>query len=222
MHGGEILPMPVDRKRFRFTRRPSAPFDGAPQFLHLAAPAMLDRNGTGLVAAALHHVRTPIRLKTRGLRTAAGPLGGEPSGLAEKETVGQVSVAHWPPSKLNIQLYDAADVLVLPRRYGGLSMPMLEAASLGMPVITLNVPPQSEWFPPDQLVPILAQNTQRDQMIGGRFEVYDARPEALADVIDRFATEPDLVARCSKLMDDWAETNSWDALRVHWIKTLGL
>ncbi len=201
-----VLPMPVDRKRFPYQQRESAHW-----FLHLSAPAMDDRAGTNLLAQAVHHVRTPTRLFTRGV-----------TDKRHQQLVGNVEVTDNPPVADNRDLYPRGDgVAILPRRYGGLSLVFLEAASLGVPIITLDLPPQNGWMPPEQLVQTLPAPPMVG-MIGGGEAVHDANPQALAERIDLFANEPELVARCSKQMDVWAEANSWARLVPLWRETLGL
>ncbi len=201
-----LLPMPVDRKQFPYRHR-----DEARGFFFLGAPAMADRAGLQLLKAALDHVRTPTRLVSRGC-----------TNYALEACVGNVEILDMPPVAKHAEVYPpGVDVLVAPRRYGGLSLPFLEAASLGMPIITLNLPPQNGWMPPEQLVTTL-EPPMRSAMIGGEELVYDARPEALAERIDLFAGDPELVARCSKEMDAWASVRSWDVLAPLWRMELGL
>lgn len=189
-----VLPFPIARDRLPFRQRSEAR-----TFVHVAAPAMADRNGTRLVMAALPFVRSEIRLL----------ILGYPGTLPSR--VGRVTVERvdetadywraWP---------DDGDVLLLPRRYAGQSLPMNEALSLGMPVVSLDVAPQNDWLPPETLVPGTRRSPRR--MAGGPVMVHDADPRTLARVIDRLATDPELVRQCSDAADIHAEAMSWDTL----------
>lgn len=189
-----VLPFPVARDRLPFRQRSEAR-----TFVHVAAPAMADRNGTRIVLAALPHVRSEVRLLILGhpgqLRSRAGRVTVE----CVEETADYWRV--WPGD---------ADVLLLPRRYAGQSLPMNEALSLGMPVVSLDLPPQNGWLPPETLVPVTRRSPRR--MAGGPVMVHDADPRTLARVIDRLASDPPLVQRCSDAADVHAEAMSWGAL----------
>lgn len=101
-----IVPFPVATDRFR--ARSSDALKGVKRVLHVGAPAMLDRNGTDLVARALKHVRYPIELVLRG-------------GVEN----------YW-------DLFADVDALILPRRYAGLCLTMQEAAASGLPIVMLD------------------------------------------------------------------------------------
>lgn len=193
--GAGVLPFPVARDRLPFRRRTAAA-----TFVHVAAPAMLDRNGTSLVLAAMRHVRRRCRLVVRS----------HPGRLPNR--IGTVEVVHdrTEPADYWAGWPDDGDVLLLPRRYAGLSLTMQEAMSLGMPVASLDVTPQNAWLPQETLVP--ARPGRAHRMAGGQVRVADADPRALAAVIDRLVADPALVARCSDLAGEHAGRISWDAL----------
>lgn len=189
-----VLPFPVARDRFPFRRRTQAR-----TFVHAAAPAMADRNGTDLVLAALRHVRVPVRMVVLG----------RPGKLPSR--VGRVAVEQGPETADYWRWWpDDGDVLLLPRRYAGQSLPMNEALSLGMPVVSLDVAPQNEWLPAEALVPVTRRSPRR--MAGGVVQVADADPKALARVMDRLASDPAMVARCSDEADRYAESIAWETL----------
>jgi glycosyltransferase involved in cell wall biosynthesis len=52
------------------------------------------------------------------------------------------------------ELYKDFDLMVQPRRYGGLNLPMNEALSSGLPVIMTGVPPNNSILPIEWLVPV--------------------------------------------------------------------
>lgn len=206
-----VVPVPIARDRL-----PYRPRTECTTFLHVAAPAFHDRNGLRLLLGALRYVRNPCRVIIRAPEKTELPASAYRSRWRHIEIVIDRSTHgdYWATYP------DEADVLVLPRRYGGLSLPMREAASLGMPVLTLDLEPQRRWLPPEAMVP--SRRGRAVPMVGGRFTVHDADPRDLAERMDRFLTEPDLVERMSKEADAWAEMLSWERWAPEYRKLLGL
>ncbi len=172
-----VLPIPIARDRLP-DRGSSG--DGVRVLYHAAAPAFKDRNGTDLFLAALSRMTEECSAIVRGRHRA------------ETRKFGRVTVEFRDDKPENY--WDAypeeADALVLPRRFGGLSLLMQEAASLGLPVISTDLPPQNDWLPPDALAP--ATNARLVRMAGGSFRVWSCAPEMLAAVLDGLVAEPDL------------------------------
>jgi glycosyltransferase involved in cell wall biosynthesis len=100
---------------------------------------------------------------------------------------------------------------VMPRRYGGLSLPMQEAASLGMGVITTDLEPQNRWFPPDSLVPASLYAQFRTPV--GRIDIHACDPRDLAAKMDEFSRDPGLMAWCSRASEVYAQSISWETLK---------
>ena len=202
MPGVRHLPFPVDRDRCAFARRPLAG-DGPVTFLHVAGHrAIYDRNGTSTVMQAIQHLRVPSRLIVRSQSELGGSLQRR-SDVVDVQVVVDDVPDYW-------RLYDDADVLILPRRYGGQSLPMNEALSCGLPVIATDVAPQDEWLPPATRVPV--RRTRRWKSQAGMLDLYDAHPVALARTWDRLAADPELVGKLSEAADRYAQRISWDAL----------
>lgn len=190
----EVMRMPVDRERCKYRERSEAK-----TFLLPYGPAFHDRNGRDLFLAASDLVTSDVRLVVGGMHpTDATHPRVEHSGEVED---------YW-------QLYDDADVLVLPRRYGGLSLCIQEAAACGLPIVTLDLPPYNTEVHRAGLVPTTWAYMAR--MRGGRFEVHNCAPEALAETIDRLASTPDLVAEMSAHSDRFAATLDWEFHVERW------
>lgn len=203
-------PAPVeDAAAYRRTRSARARV-----FLHVEAPAMLDRNGTEIVAAALPLVAEPCTLIVRSHRAnRRGPLAAE--------QIGRVRVV-WDNSRPVdwTACYHPADtdVLVLPRRYGGLSMVVQEAAALGIPALMTDVAPQDLEGWPGWRVP--ASVWRHSLMRGGEFPVYECRPAAVAAAMTRLARgELDLEGESARALV-WAEDRSWPSLSGRWAAAL--
>lgn len=196
-----ILPFPTDHDLMAPKDLPSSEIR---TLYHVSSTAMCDRNGTELLLAALPHVRHEIKLLIRG-----GKRGKrEYIGLVQVEWLGHhdgMFFEHWPGE---------ADALVLPRRYGGLCLPMQEAATLGLPIVTLDVDPQREWLPTASLVPAHVSSTEH--MRGGTFDVYSCEPRRLAGVINQMIEDPETARYMAERSRAWAKAISWDALSEHY------
>jgi glycosyltransferase involved in cell wall biosynthesis len=199
------LPLPVDRKRLPFRERAEVR-----SFLHVVSAAMKDRDGTGLVLSALPHLREPTRVILHAPAGLAFPLPKSPPHV-EVEVRTETVKDYW-------RIYEGADVLLLPRRYGGQSLPLNEAASLGMPVIALDVEPQRSILPPQALIPATPGHYWR--MKGGTLPVHNANPRELAAKMDELSQDPGLVRSLSRASDAYAARISWDALLPTWRATL--
>lgn len=197
-----VLPHPVSLERFkqRHVREVKT-------WYHTASPAMLDRNGTEFLKRALEYIRVPTTLYIREERAIS----------AYQAQIGKVKVMvlpghatpwywqHWPSE---------VDAFVLPRRYGGLCLPMQEAAAQGLPVVTTGVAPQMEWFPSDCLVP--PHHRSAVGMKGGRVYCYDVEPAILARRMDLFTSGEVNVPGISSEILQWARERSWQALGPVW------
>ncbi len=189
----EVVTMPVDRERCAYRPRTEAL-----TFLFPWAPAFHDRNGYEMFEAAADMVRSDVRLVVAGLHGARTHRRIEFAGEVED---------YW-------QLYADADVLVLPRRYGGLSLCLQEALSCGLPVIHLDLPPYNAVVHPAGLVE--PSGSYQARMRGGRYQVHRCAPADLAGAIDRLARDPSLVAEMSAHSDRAAASLDWTVHEEGW------
>ncbi len=92
-----------------------------------------DRNGTKLaidIAQRSKHWRWRF--------TSQDGIGAVPRGLIARTEFVKDTHDRW-------ELYDGCAVLLLPRRYGGQSLPVVEAAARGLAVVMPDTPPNSEY-----------------------------------------------------------------------------
>lgn len=204
----EVLPQPVALDRFDAPREATE----AATFVHLPAPAMLDRNGTEALIDALPMVRFPSWL---------GVLNDERRDEFRRAYRGHRAeryvLIEWPfpqPPVDYPDLWAVGDCLVLPRRYGGTSLPMLEAAAAGMAVISTDVEPQRSWLPPELLCRVL--RSREYAMKGGMVLVHQPDPSDLARVMNRLAASPEAMAEARASCRTWAESQSWEKLGPAW------
>lgn len=204
--GTRVVPMPVATERFAHATYPG---DRPVRFLHVAGHrAHADRNGTTTVFRASRHMRSTATLIIRGqdevlpVEQAPGPgveLLCEPHGVAN----------YW-------RLYADADVLVMPRRYGGLCLPVQEAAAAGLALVLSDCEPNRMW--PGVHVP--TRILTEIQVPHGRIPLHEVHDGELAEVLDTLADDPDRVRQLQVESLQWAAAHSWSALTERWWEEL--
>lgn len=198
------LPMPVatDRCRGRIRARQ------ARRFLHISAPAMLDRNGTELVMAAARAYRGPnVTLLVAGPQAPPHPQQAGPHVVVEP--LPDV-VNYWERYTPDL------DALIQPRRYGGLSLVSQEARAAGLPIICLDRHPENTWLGARR-VPVTGEAEHR--MKGGHFAVATTSDELLAQVwADHACTDPFSYSGAAKRD---ADRLAWHTLLPVWQQAFG-
>lgn len=200
--GTHVVPMPVatnPRARLR---------DGAGGLLHVVGRrALADRNGTNIVFRSWRtshaHARWTITTQDRL------PMARPPRHIALH--------ASGPVDNPN-DLYELGDVLVLPRRYGGLCLPAQEAMAAGLPVVMTDVSPNRDW----PIIPIPARRGMPVHTAAGQIVTAEVNPRDLAQVTDALIGQPAQVCAMSARALQWATEHSWEALTPLWIRELEL
>lgn len=199
--GARLMPVPVPLDRF-----PQRESREANTFLHIAAIAMKDRNGTDIVLNSIPFINAQVTLAFRGID---GNLSGAHS---------VATVEIWPGTEEYWDMTQGADVLVFPRRYAGLSLPMQEAMGRGMPIITTDLLPQKEW-PGTLTVPV--HTPRPTDMKGGVFNVWDASPNAVANAIELLASQPGVYCDLADKSRAYAESISWATMTQEYMNAFG-
>lgn len=186
----KYLHVPIDRAKFPFKKRTEAK-----RFLHIAGHRTFnDRNGTDILLDALpfiqnHDIEIIIRTQD-DLR----PIGDHRMKVIKQDVVDHAD------------LYDG-DVLILPRRYGGLSLQLNEAMSCGMVPIMPDASPQNEFLTPDLLI----QPSSVDNVyIKTNIQVFNCSPEALAQKIDDLAGKD--ISGYSEESNRYAKVRDWKVM----------
>lgn len=200
---GPVMPVPVP-----WVATDRWVHDGPLTFGHIVGkPAIYDRNGTRLFFEALHHSKQGVN----------GYLAAQ-EGAEEYERWIENLLGDSPmiqgfgfqlaSSEERRSMYANFDVLVLPRRYGGLSLTVLEAMGSGRPVIMPDCPPNNGW-------PIVSVPWEYDQRVNlpvGEIQLVKTSARGIAAQIDEFARHPEALRAAQETTLKWARANSWE----HW------
>lgn len=207
--GTVVVPLPVDLDAFAHARDCNRQVDGPLRVLHVAGHrAAHDRNGTSVVLVAARRLSEPIRL------TIHGQDGRLPRTTSAKE----IEVVYRPQSVADYEeLYEGHDVLVMPRRFGGLSMPVQEAMAARMAVVMSDCPPNPETWP---IVPVRARRAGAFRAGGGSIDLYEVPPSMVTRKLDELARDWDALDEAKLASWEWAQAHSWDALRHTWLAEL--
>lgn len=167
-----------------------------------------DRNGTESVIHAIPRIQHPVTI------TVTCQDKKPPTITTNRE----VTVKHVQTVTDSADLYRDQDVLLLPRKYGGLSIPVLEAMSAGLAVAMTFTPPQSDIWP---ILPI-AFDYHRDghRAPGGVVPTAVATGKTVATTVDAIAGDSELLQSHQAKSLEWAHANTWDELRPRYLDAL--
>ena len=163
------IQVPVNTSKFQ-------PQEKERTFVHIAGkPAVHDRNGTHTFLNCLKFVKSQINVVVRCQQRVAIPPVPK-----------NVTITAEFSNRPNYSENYTGGVLVMPRKYGGLCLPMQEAIAAEMPVITTDISPNHFWLPPDWLVPAAKTGSFRCKKV---IDIYEANPRLLAAKIDQFCNQ---------------------------------
>lgn len=198
---GRIMPVPME-DRMRTTAFPLHPLKA----VHVVGVrAHGDRNGTDIVCNAVGSVRATMQMSIYG-------LDGE---LPDHRINPQVTVEKFPDGvEDRWSMYEGRHVLVLPRRYGGLCLPALEAAACGLAVIMPDCPPNAE------LASILInpRRTRSMNLPCGPVVSAETNPLDLAGVLSDLAQSGEVLAEAQA--KSYREVPRWHEWRQRYVDEL--
>lgn len=188
---GPVMPVPMTRGSMQVDRKP-----GPVRIVHVMGKrAWQDRNGTDTFCDALRGTLEPMDAWIYGLDEVLPEMRAQrnqnlhlfPSGVLDR----------W-------EMYDDMDVLVLPRKFGGLCLPALEAASRGVAVMMPDVPPNRE------LAQLFIEVTRLRTMSlpCGHVETPAINHIELARQLDELARYPDRVSKARQ--EAFLSVPTWD------------
>ena len=201
------LPPAIDPVEFAEARETNLKRTGKKRFLHLIGTAATqDRNGTLDLLEAIKLTKEDFELVIRSQH----PLSMDVY-LDDPRVMYEVD--NWPT---NQDLYKGFDALLLPRRWGGLCLPMHEALFSGLPTLMTCITPQKEVLPRTWLAPASQKGT-----FTARTEIpfYSVNFGMYAELIDQFVKKSDeeMLAEKSRAVDIAVSNYSFDALREKYL-----
>lgn len=192
----EIVPVPIALDRFP---RDRAGMDGPIRWLHVVGSrAPSDRNGTRVFLEAIKYLKADQHVILRSQGEPFYPTNG--AGRRVHVEVHHTDLPdYW-------RLYDHADALVLPRRYGGLSLVAQEAMGAGLALVMPSVEPQLSTWP---IIPVEAPFENAITTSAGSIRICKPDPKKLADVLDWHAEHPGPLRVEQRRSREYAESISW-------------
>lgn len=200
----KLMPLPVPLDRWPH----SAPlWDGTRplRILHVSGHgAMGDRNGTRLLLAAIKEVKRPIEVTVTTQDNAMPSPGRLPPHVKYKLTRGTRD--YW-------RLYEGHDVLVMPRRYGGLCLPIIEASGAGLGIVMSDTAPNRPDYPG-----LVVAGWEGSMMKAkcGDLATFTVDGNSLARCLDHLSENPAEVQQLQARARAWARLNSWDKWELDW------
>lgn len=195
----KLLRLPVNTDTIRFKERKTAK-----TFVHIAGhTGVHDRNGSGTVIEAIKHVKSDARFIIYAQEGFPG------YGTADSRVL---VIPELPQYDM---LYDAGDVMILPRKYAGQSMVLNESLAAGFPVMMTDMSPQNDILPKHWLIPT---TSSKQLMIKREIECCDADPIALAAMVDDWYGKD--ITKESAHAKKLATDISWKTLLPEWTSVL--
>lgn len=208
------LPVPINRKRIPFRE-----ISELKTFVHIIGrPAVHDRNGTLSFLKAAEALGSQFNYRIY-LQPPTDTRAREYFNNVRQEinrVMRYVKIDVITDVEKYEDLYATGDVLVLPRRYGGLCLPMQEALSAGMPVIMTDIVPNRTRLLPEWLVSARKITNFRAHT---DVDVYDANVPELISTMMKF-TDKDYMRRSNLMANNIASDLSWDEMTPEYMDIL--
>ncbi len=168
----KYLSPPIDENEFKEAREKNKDTVGKTKFLHIIGTlAFHDRNGTLDLLRAVKKAKSDFKLVIRSQHKLPGKyLIKDPRVEYRIKDV-----------KKNSDLYRNFDALILPRRYGGLSLTTNEALLSGLPVMMTDISPNNKLLPKEWLVPARKVGSFQARAV---IDYYSVGIDELAEKID--------------------------------------
>lgn len=175
------LPPPIDPAELQTARQVNLKRRGKKRFLHvIGTAAHLDRNGTLDLVDTIPLTKGDFELIVRSQHNLSMDVFVDDPRV--KYEVGNL--------EKNEDLYKDFDALLLPRRWGGLSLTANEALMAGLPVLMSDVSPQKSVLPAGWLCPA---NRQGSFVSHGEIPYYSVSHSTFGAMIDAFSQMSDEV-----------------------------
>lgn len=181
----------------------------------MGRPAMYDRNGTEIFLKSIIELGTAYNYKIY-IQTPK-----EPASIQVLEDLN--SLFSEAQGKLganlevifdiedNTAMYKEGDLMILPRKYGGLCLPLWEALSAGMPVMMPDISPNNKVLPKEWLISAIRSGTLKTH---SEIPMYLSSVSDIVNKVDEIAKNyPEETKKARKLAEDM----SWDSQKQNYI-----
>lgn len=205
------FPVPVERNH------PVREINELKKVFHIIGrPAVNDRNGTLSFLSAIERIGRKYEYivylqEPTDFRAKEYYEPVRKRLMEVKESVGIKIVKN---SVDNKELFSEGDLLILPRRYGGLCLPMQEALSWGIPVIMTDISPNDSVLPKNWLVKAVQKTMFRGH---AEIPVYEADIDDLVVKIGQFA-DGNFMKESNHIADGIGESLSWENLKPKYLQ----
>ncbi len=192
------LPVPVNRQRLPFQpRRYARVFEH-----HAGHGGLLSRNGTYELLAAVPMLKSDARIVIYSQRK-----------LDFEHPKVEIRVGNFQEYW---DIWGHGDVFVFPHKFDGLSLPIQEALSSGMPVLSTGMEPFSGWLPQDWM--IRADEHTEMRVFQRMVDVAVVDPHRIAEMIDGWYGKD--IRGDSVMANKLAEALDWKALKPRYQQIL--
>lgn len=107
-------------------------------------------------------------------------------------------------------MYEDAHLLVMPRRYGGLCLPVQEAMTAGLAVAMTDTPPNPQTWP---IKPISPSRGPVIRTPAGNIPTAVCAPRLIGQTIMRLLQSQTALEGLMRASRDWAEEHTWEKLK---------
>lgn len=207
------LPPPIFMNDFKAARDVNLESKDERRFVHIVGKvASHDRNGTLDLIHSLKYSQARFKLIIRSQFDLPEymEICDDPRVVFE---IGNI--------KEKVDMYKGFDLMIMPRRYGGLCLPMNEALCSALPVLMPDISPNNRVLPAEWLVPA---SKESDFMARTRIDVHRCDVMKLGMKLDWFANLPNDKLQDQKLnaYSLGYDNYSSDVLKEKYIEVMGL
>lgn len=215
----KVMRVPVDPTTWKQRHR-------ALRFLHNAGNgSVLGRPGTHELIQSLRYIKSPIDITFRCQNQAYYNSLGYEAYKSRYLQDSKVRVRWEIGTKDYNTLFDDYDVFVAPEKFNGLSLPLQEARAAGLHIITTNRFPSNFWLKenttPDNPTSFINMLNEEEVRVGREYNKIKSAivlPSEIAHMIDSIYDKD--ISAYSSSGKEWAEANSWKALREEWYNAI--
>ena len=191
---GPIVPVPVDDDAEFTAAHPDA--SANLRVVHIAGNgAMADRNGTTICLDAMRRVPTGVQLDVYSQTNVP--------------KTHHMRIRTLKPVANRWKMFEGQHALLIPRRYGGLCLPVNEAMASGLMVMMSDCSPNTQW----PISPLDSDPSRVVKMQTGPVETYDVGANIVANHLKHYAQHRAGVHAYQERAREWAERNRWSVLK---------